>query len=157
MRNPSSGKLRVLLDDLPDQPILHRLTRTEPEVAVGVFLDALEWLTGLASEDPVEPVPHAENLPSLDLDVASRAARAAPGLVQEEAGVGKAEAAFERRRDEDQGARAGHPAGSHNPDAGRHEPDHVVDGVGRLHVPALRVQREGDVFIRLRRQRKELL
>src|SRR5512138_333321 len=54
------------LDDPPDQSVAERGLGAEPEVPVRVFLDALERLSGLAGEDPVQAVAHAQDLPRLD-------------------------------------------------------------------------------------------
>ena len=88
-----------MLDDPSDQAVASSLFGGEPEVAPGVFLDALERLPGLLGEDAVQPVAHLEDLARFDLDVARGAARASRRLVQQEAGVGEAVAVLARHRD----------------------------------------------------------
>src|SRR5689334_10924807 len=116
------------LDDPAHQPIAERRLGAQPEVPVGVLLDPLERLPGLPGENAVEPVAHAENFPRLDVDVAGGATRAAGRLVQQESGVGQAEAALPRHGDVDQRARARHPPGADHPDLWPDEADQVVNG-----------------------------
>src|SRR5689334_64472 len=152
----SGVQIRGPLDDPAHQPVAERRFGAQPEVPVGVLLDALERLAGFAREDAIQPVAHAEDLARLDVDVAGRAAGAARGLMQQEPGVGQAESALPRRGDVDQRARARHPPRADHPGLGPDEADQIVDGVAGLHVAALRVDEHRDIAVGLGRQREEL-
>ena len=53
--------------------------------------DPLGALAGVVGEHAVEQVPHPQDLPGLELDVAGLALDAAEGLVEEDPGVGQGE------------------------------------------------------------------
>src|SRR6476661_3072188 len=135
----SGVQVRGPLDDPAHQSVPERGLGAQPEVAVSILLDPLQRLAGLSREYPVQPIPHAQDFPRLDVDVAGRAARAARRLVQQEAGVRQAEPDLARHGDVDQGARARHPAGADHADPRPDEANEIVDGVAGLDVPALRV------------------
>src|SRR5690606_34401864 len=99
-----------MLDDLAYQAVLPGRLGVEPEVAACIVFDLLEGLACLAGEEAVDALAHAEDLAGLDLDVGGAAAGAAPGLVQEEAGVREAEAVLARGCDVDERGGAGDPA-----------------------------------------------
>src|SRR5690242_540481 len=152
----SGVQIRGPLDDPAHQPVPERRFGAQPEVPMGVFLDALERLAGLPREDAIQPVAHPENLPRLDVDVAGRTPGAARGLMQQEPRVGQAESALARRSDVDQRARARHPPGADHPGLGPNEADQIVDRVAGLHVAALRIDEDRNVAIGLGGQREEL-
>src|SRR5690606_22266716 len=101
----------------------------------------------LAGEEAVDALAHAEDLAGLDLDVGGAAAGAAPGLVQEEAGVREAEAVLARGCDVDERGGAGDPAAADHANGRLDEADDVVDGVAGLDVAAGRVDEHGDRLV----------
>src|SRR4029453_17410707 len=74
-------------DDLVDDLVLLGLLRGHEEVAVGVALDLLHALAGVVNQDAVQLLPHAEDLPGLDVDVRRLTLHASQRLVNHDAGV----------------------------------------------------------------------
>src|SRR6266508_5406759 len=73
-------------DDLVDDLVFLGLLRGHEEVAVGIPLDLLHALPRVVNQDAVELLPHAEDLPGLDVDVGRLSLHAAQRLVDHDAG-----------------------------------------------------------------------
>src|SRR4029453_10462633 len=74
-------------DDLVDDLVLLGLLRGHEEVAVGVALDLLHALAGVVNQDAVQLLPHAEDLPGLDVDIRRLPLHPSQRLVNHDAGV----------------------------------------------------------------------
>jgi len=125
-------------------------------VPLRVRLHLLEGLIRGFGEGLVEALACLQHLLGLDADVRRLPSHASLGLVNEEAGVGQAEAILTRNGQVDVSAGACHPAGPHHLHPWLHEADHVVEGIGGLHVTALGVDEDGDVVVAVRGQGEEL-
>ena len=80
-------------DHLVDDAILPGLLGRHHEVAVGVLVDPLDRLAGVAGDDLLQEVAHAQDLLGRQLDVGGlRVAGGAVGLVEQDPGVGQGEA-----------------------------------------------------------------
>src|ERR1041384_3987338 len=78
-----------LLQPLIDQPIFLRLVGRHEEIAIAVFGDAFNWLGGVLGIELVQRAFEAYDFFGLDHNVRGRALRAAPGLMDHDAGVGQ--------------------------------------------------------------------
>src|SRR5512133_2732805 len=135
------------LDALVDDALLLGLTGGHDEVAVGVTGDLLHVLAGVGGQDLVQHPAHADDLPGLDLDVDRLPLGPAGRLVDEDAGVGQAEALAGGSGGQQHGRGRGglaHAGGGH---VRLHVLHGVVDGQQGRDRPAGRVDVELDVLL----------
>src|SRR6478752_4589654 len=83
-------------DDLVDDAVLLGFLRRHYKVAVGVAVDLLDRLPGVARQELLEEHPHPQDLPGRQLDVGGLALRPGVGLVDEDTGVREGEALARR-------------------------------------------------------------
>src|SRR5437763_3916537 len=80
-------------DDAVNHAILQGGIRLQYVVAVYIACNFVDWLTCSIGQNLVERLAHAQNLPSVDIDVRRLSAKSAHRrLVDENAGMGKTEA-----------------------------------------------------------------
>src|SRR5215218_4289271 len=145
------------LDDLVDDPVLLGLAGGHDEVAVGVAADLLHVLAGVGGQDLVQHPAHADDLAGLDLDVDRLALGPAGRLVDQDAGMGKAEALARGPGGQQHGRGRGglaHAGGGH---VGLDVLHGVVDGQQGRDRPPGRVDVELDVLVRVLRLQVEQL
>src|SRR5262249_17730365 len=83
-------------DDVVDQAVGLGLLRGEEVIALGVLLDALDGLTGVPGQYPVQQLARAQDLFGVNLNVGCLALHSAPRLVNEDVGVRQSIAAAVR-------------------------------------------------------------
>ena len=118
----------ALVEDLVDQPILHRRLATHEVVAFGVQRDLLHRLTSVAGKDLVELIADQQDLAGMDVNIRRLAREAAQGLMDHHARVGQAEAFARGPACQQQGAHARRLTNTHGAHIGADEAHGVVDG-----------------------------
>src|SRR5262249_44147143 len=137
----------VARNDLVDQPVVQRLAGGHEPVVLGVELDLLGVLAGVAAEDLVQLLAKGQELLGVDLDVGGLALNAAPGLVDHDPGVRERAALALGAGRQEHGAHAGRLAHADGRDVGVHVLHHVVDAQTRVDVTTGRVHVEEDVLL----------
>ena len=136
---------------MPTRPILQGFLRAHPVVTVRVPFHAIQRLSGLFRNDPVDTFTGFHQFARVDLYVRSVPTETASRLVDQKPGVRQRVAVLSLRRQVDVRGNAANPARADRPHHGFDVADHVEDGVTGLDVSARRTDEQGDRIIAFER------
>src|ERR1700676_3496882 len=138
----------MLLNNFFDHAVVLGLFGIHDEIPLDVFLDALNRLAAVLSEQLVDHSTHAQNLLGVQIDVRGLAAETGePWLMNKDARVGQSKALFRCATSKENGGDGGGLSDAGGNDVGLHELHGVIDSESGSDGAARRIDIELDIAL----------